>query len=178
MEPYVLKNFETHLLPLAGKGPHVCLHLGIQNPSHGEWICRNAVPCVDDRYFGSCDFCGSAALHKTAVDLLAGFSNAMIWPYGAWQFLWETPPAAQAAMKRVGGATLIYIDGSRDHVVFKGILESAWNRLRPGGTCIINGYRTGRRRHELYPVIEPWAMKPDLEIVFENRQFGFRKVEA
>ncbi len=178
MEPYVLKNFETHLLPLAGKGPHVCLHLGIQNPSHGEWICRNAVPCVDDRYFGSCDFCGSLALYKQVVDLLAEFSNAMIWQTPAQQFLSPPPPAAAAALFKEGGAMIIYIDGTRDHTVFKEVLTGAWKVLSPGGTCIINGYRTGRRRRELYPVIEPWAAKAKLEIVFENRQFGFRKAEA
>lgn len=177
MEDYVLRNFERYLQPLAGQGPHVCLHLGIQNPSHGAWLCQNLLCCVDDAYFGTCDFCGSGALYKTAVDLMAGFGNANIWPYPPAQFLWETPPMAVAALGN-GGATLIYIDGSRDSAVFKDVLAGAWRVLRPGGLCLINGYRTGRRRHELYPVVDSFLMaNHEWETVCQNRQCGFRKAK-
>jgi len=177
MEDHVLRNFNEHLLPLAGKGPHVCLHLGIQNPSHAHWLCANALPCCDDRYFGTCDFGGSAAMYKTTVDLLGQFANADLWHFDPVDFLSQLPPAVVSALI-LDGPTLVYIDGDRDHATFEKVLQESWNLLRPGGTCIINGYRTGRRKHELYPVIDLWAETVrDIRIIFQNRQFGFQKAK-
>lgn len=177
MEDYVLKNFNEHLLPLAGQGPHVCLHLGIKSPNHAHWLCSNLLVCVDDKYFGTCDFGGSGVLHKTTQDLLGGFSNAKVWAHTPVDFLWQLPPAVSAALI-MDGPSFVYIDGDRDHETFETILAESWFLLRPGGWCIINGYRTGRRKHELYQVVDPWVEATrDIRVIFENRQFGFQKAK-
>ena len=177
MEDYALRNFTKYLLPLAGQGPHVCLHLGIRTPSHAHWLCDNLLVCTDDKYFGTCDFGGSAALCKTARNLLGKFSNAKLWTITPIHFLCLLPPAVETAL-RAGGPTLIYIDGDRDHERFAEILKESWFLLRPGGCCIINGCRTGRGKHELYPVVDAWEKTTqDVQVIFQNRQFGFQKAK-
>ena len=177
MEDYVLRNFTEHLLPLAGQGPHVCLHLGIRAPSHAYWLCDNLTVCTDDKYFGTCDFAASVAMYSTTVGLLGKFSNAKLWALPPVDFLGQLPPAAAKALA-ADGATVIYIDGDRDHGKFAKIIKESWNLLRPGGCCIINGCRTGRRRHELYSVVDSWADGVrDIRVIFKNRQFGFQKAK-
>jgi hypothetical protein len=129
---------------------------------------------VDDTWLGSDDFSGSQAVYRQAVDAMAPYSNAKIWPMGPLQFLWDLPDRAAVALKKQ--ATLIYLDGTREHVILRELLAQSWPLLRPGGMMVVNGYRTGRMRNETYPLVDSFFRdRTDWEPVFDNRQFGCRK---
>lgn len=178
MDAAVLRNFRRHLLPLAGSGPLTCLQLGVRNPSHAVWLLENVVVCCDDRWYGTDDFRGSAVLHATALEVLGGFTNARLWARTEQDFLRSMPPEAEAGLRK--GASLVYLDGTRDLDVMEDLLLAMEDLVQPNGILVINGYRTRRRRDpEVCEIVDdylghanPW------HVIWDNTQIGVRRTNG
>lgn len=176
MDRLILRNLEDHLRPLAGKGPHACLHLGLRNPSHAVWLLETVLVCADDAWFGTDDFGGSFNLFKGALDTIHRFANAKLYATAEEAFLSSPHPEAVAGLRN--GATLVYLDSRATDEEFGRILSNAIFRLRPGGVLIINGYRMKRGRGpEVHDVVDDFLgpERKGWETMFENLQIGLRR---
>jgi len=177
MDKTVLRNFQKHLLPLAGTGPLTCLQLGVRNPGHAVWLLENVLACTDDAWYGTDDFRGSEKLFRKALDALGAFTNATLWPFAERDFLRLPPPKCLPRLQK--GAALLYLDGTREPTPFSQVLTHAWHYLRPDGLLVVNGYRTRRRREaEVHDIVDEFLGWPTVEAerVWHNTQIGVRRI--
>ncbi len=178
MDQLMVRNFEDHLRPLAGKGPHACLHLGLRNPSHAVWLLENVLVCADDTWFGTDDFGGSFNLFKGTLDIIHGFPNVKLYAMAEKTFLSSPPPEVIAVVGLRNRVTLVYLDSRATGEEFGWILRNATFRLRSGGVLVVNGYRMKRGRGpEVHDVVDEFLgpERKDWETMFENVQIGLRK---
>ncbi len=160
-----LKNLE-HLKPFAGKGPHVCLEIGVGDGEMACWLLDNVLTCMDDLYVGIDPWDGKDGPEKEdkARRAMGRYSGKGILfkgePKGpGWANLEDHPRVSRG----VGFGSGTDFDGERWRFLFTiavfsrcppmsslRVLQCAvWDRMPVGGVILWDNYRTTKRKKHL-----------------------------
>lgn len=178
MQRELEKNFEKHLLPMAGSGRILALDLGLANPDAAAWMLRNLVNTATDHLFAIDDFSEAAGSALKALGTDLNFNNATVYGGPSLTRLLHPPP--KLGMELQAGPKLIYLDGVRQPRTVLTVSAIAWHYLRLGGVMIWNAYRTSRQREvEVLKTVDAFLASvgpTQHKVLWTNQQLAVEKL--